>query len=192
MRIVDEAIKEAAKSTCLKRKVGAIIINKYGTIVSRGHNKPGLVGTPCENAEGNTLASTIHAEIDALSTLYDTAYKMYVTHQPCNDCLKAIKAKGLEYEVVQNFMKFDTNKLRYSLIPTTAMEAMASVLTYGAKKYKADNWKLVDDDSRYIDALYRHLEAWRAGENTDSESGLSHLSHAITNMAFLIYLNQQK
>ena len=32
----------------------------------------------------------------------------------------------------------------------------------------------------------RHLEAWRAGEKVDKDSKLSHLSHALTNVAFLI------
>ena len=32
-------------------------------------------------------------------------------------------------------MKFDTGKLQYSLIPTSATHALAEVLTYGANKY---------------------------------------------------------
>ena len=86
-----------------------------------------------------------------------------------------------------DFIKYDNGKLQYSLIPPIALEELAKTLTYGANKYEANNWKNVDDKSRYVDALYRHLEAWRSGKSVDYESGLSHLSHALTNIAFLIY-----
>ena len=89
---------------------------------------------------------------------------------------------------MDSFVKHDNDKLRYDLIPTEAMAALASVLTYGAKKYDANNWRQVDDPARYIAALHRHLEAWRGGENTDAESGLPHLHHALTNLAFLTTL----
>jgi hypothetical protein len=88
-------------------------------------------------------------------------------------------------------MKFDIGKLRYSLIPPEATRALAEVLTYGAKKYKPNNWQKAEDTTRYVDALYRHLEAWRSGESLDEESGLSHLSHALTNLSFLIWFDAQ-
>jgi len=60
-------------------------------------------------------------------------------------------------------------------------------------KYAPNNWQLVDNaEERYIDALYRHLEAYRSGELTDDESHKSHLAHAITNVAFLIWFDEQK
>lgn len=47
-------------------------------------------------------------------------------------------------------------------------------------------------EQRYLDALYRHLQAYRSGESHDPESGLHHLSHALTNIAFLHYLTTTK
>lgn len=46
--------------------------------------------------------------------------------------------------------------------------------------------------TRYLDALYRHLEAFRSGETLDPESSLHHLAHALTNLAFLHYLETTK
>lgn len=86
------------------------------------------------------------------------------------------------------FIKYNIGKLRYDLIPTSATKELAKALTYGATKYPANNWKKCKDKNVYIAALYRHLEQWRSGEEIDEESGLSHLSHAITNIAFLIEL----
>ena len=37
----------------------------------------------------------------------------------------------------------------------------------------------------YASAM-RHLLKWAGGEDLDDESGLSHLDHAITNLAFLV------
>jgi len=98
--------------------------------------------------------------------------------------LKSVAGKGLKY---------DTGKLRYSLVPPVAIKGIAEVLTFGASKYGKDNWQLVDNaEERYLDALYRHLEAYRAGESHDPESGLTHLAHAATNVAFLQYFEDKK
>lgn len=90
-------------------------------------------------------------------------------------------------------LKFDTGKLQYSLIPTETTKALAEVLTFGAAKYAPNNWMLVENGkTRYLDALYRHLEAFRSGETLDPESSLHHLAHALTNLAFLHYLETTK
>lgn len=87
-------------------------------------------------------------------------------------------------------MKFDNDKLLYSLIPPETTKALAEVLTFGAKKYAPNNWQLVENgQTRYLDALFRHLEAFRSGETHDPDSGLHHLAHVLTNVAFLHYLH---
>lgn len=64
-----------------------------------------------------------------------------------------------------------------------ALEAVAEVTTYGAKKYTPNGWKSVPDaEKRYTDAMYRHLLKFSAGEIIDKESGLPHLAHACWNM----------
>lgn len=89
----------------------------------------------------------------------------------------------------KKFIKFDENKLRYGLVPPIALKALAEVFTYGAIKYNEENWKLNKDKDRIIDALYRHLEAYREGERNDQESNLQHLSHAMVNITFLLYMD---
>ena len=87
-------------------------------------------------------------------------------------------------------MKFDNGKLLYSLIPPETLKALAEVLTYGAQKYAPNNWiKVENGDIRYMDALFRHLEAFRSGETHDPESGYHHLSHCLCNIMFLHYLS---
>ena len=188
------ALEEAEKSLCKKRKVGAVIMkNSDGKIISSYHNFNPNIDMPCEDEDGTTYSEVIHAERAVIreGITYEGC-TIFVTHQPCKDCQAAIDKAGLKLHIVEQFMKFDTGKLRYSLIPPEATKALASVLTYGAKKYKPNNWKNAEDFDRYTDALYRHLDAWRGGQEFDEESGLSHLSHAITNIAFLIWHEANK
>ena len=85
-------------------------------------------------------------------------------------------------------IKFDKEKLRYDLLPPEILEAAATIFTFGANKYGANNWqKLEDFNNRYYAALERHIQAWRKGEKVDKESGERHLSHALVNVMFLLW-----
>lgn len=82
--------------------------------------------------------------------------------------------------------KNDSGKTRWDLVPPLMLEQLAEVLTFGAKKYGANNWRNLEDArGRYIAAAFRHMAAWRKGEERDQESGLHHLAHAMCCMAFL-------
>lgn len=50
-----------------------------------------------------------------------------------------------------------------------------------------NNWQHVFPRSRYIGAGFRHFIAWTKGEKIDPESGKSHLAHAICNLLFLMW-----
>ena len=84
-----------------------------------------------------------------------------------------------------SFVKHDSGKPRLSLIPREALEGLGRVLTYGAQKYTADNWRAGADWSRYIDAAMRHLVAFADGEDRDAETGELHTAHALACLAFL-------
>lgn len=87
--------------------------------------------------------------------------------------------------------KADAGKLRLTLVPVSVIRAIAEVRGYGTKKYGSpDNWKRVEPE-RYRDAAYRHWLAYLDGEANDEESGLPHLWHLATNIAFLIEMEAQ-
>ena len=95
------------------------------------------------------------------------------------------------YETQPVGTKYDQDKLQYSLIPPYALEQIAKNLTVGLKKYKErNNWKKVEGaEQRYLDALYRHLEAHRRGEVYDPDSSVSdmpHLAAVAVNAMFLL------
>ena len=85
-------------------------------------------------------------------------------------------------------VKYDKDKPKWNLLPWDELEDVVKVLTFGAKKYAPDNWKFVDDaNSRYMDAAMRHLVAHQQGETRDSESGESHIAHAICCLLFMLW-----
>lgn len=97
-----------------------------------------------------------------------------------------------EVKFLVKSLKHDSGKLRYDLVPPIAAKALATVLTYGAKKYKANSrQELGDFQARYTAALFRHIEAWRAGELYDKESGIQHLAHALCNLVFLLWYDMR-
>ena len=82
-------------------------------------------------------------------------------------------------------VKYDGEKPMMQLLPPNALVEVAKVLTFGAKKYSPGNWKYVDNlQERYTGAALRHIFAIMAGENTDDDSGLHHLAHAICCLLF--------
>ncbi len=82
--------------------------------------------------------------------------------------------------------KHDNGKPQLSLIPYSALEQEAKVMGFGAKKYSRHNYKKGFDYSRLIDAALRHVSQFNDGEDTDPESGESHLAHARCCLGMLI------
>ena len=69
-------------------------------------------------------------------------------------------------------------KAPLGLVPPHAMEQTAWVHKLGADKYGPWNWRETGVcASTYVNAILRHLNAWRDGEDLDPESGISHLAH---------------
>jgi hypothetical protein len=86
--------------------------------------------------------------------------------------------------------KWDQEKVDYSFLPSKAVEEVLKIYMGGAKKYGRGNYLKGISYSRVFSAAMRHLWAWWRGEETDPESGLSHLSHAIWNCLTLLEYTQ--
>lgn len=94
-------------------------------------------------------------------------------------------------------LRYNQGKNRLSLVPTSAVEGIGEVLTYGANKYTvkddkgnilidgANNWRKGMPWGEVIDSLKRHLTAFEKGEDHDIESNCMHIDHLLTNAAFL-------
>lgn len=114
--------------------------------------------------------------------------------KPCMKSLLAQVESGdpEQAEEVQLGIKHDQDKPRYDLLPAVAIDELAKVLTFGAKKYAPNSWQAVENGlERYRAALLRHTFAIQRGELIDEESGLQHSAHAMTCAAFIVELEKQ-
>lgn len=89
-------------------------------------------------------------------------------------------------------LKYDNDKPRMDLLDAEFLEGVAKVLTFGARKYAAHNWRGGISYSRLLASTYRHLGAINRGEDIDPESGLSHIHHVGCNAMFLSWMMQHK
>lgn len=89
-------------------------------------------------------------------------------------------------------IKYDSEKPQLDLIPAEAIIELGKVLTFGQKKYGRANWANGIEASRLLSAALRHLQQFNSGEDLDPESGLSHVSHAMCNLAFLTWMLQNR
>lgn len=70
-----------------------------------------------------------------------------------------------------------------------AIEAIAAVSDFGARKYSRGGWRQVDNGrTRYANAGVRHALAQAKGEVLDNDSGLLHLAHETWNKLAVLEL----
>lgn len=96
--------------------------------------------------------------------------------------------------------RFNSDKIRYDLVPPYALEQIAKIFTFGAKKYSAHNWKKGMPWSECEASLRRHLQAYSSGEDFDydkdcpgcqagdctSHSGIYHMAAVAVNAMFIL------
>jgi len=88
--------------------------------------------------------------------------------------------------------KFDEEKVPLELVDPYAVEGLAKVLGFGAKKYATNNWRGGLQYTRLIGAIKRHLAAIEKGEDIDTESGLPHVDHLGCEWMFLSYFMKHR
>lgn len=97
----------------------------------------------------------------------------------------------------ESALRYNTGKNRLELVPYELIEEVGKVLTYGAAKYTiteedgtivdgSRNWEKGMSWRSVLGSLKRHILEFEKGNLKDEESQLGHLSHAATNIAFLL------
>jgi len=90
-------------------------------------------------------------------------------------------------------LKYDSGKAPWSLLMRgcgLSLAGVVSVLQFGAAKYAADSWQTVEDgETRYRDAMYRHLHSIEQNGMLakDPETGLLEWYHVACNALFLAH-----
>lgn len=84
--------------------------------------------------------------------------------------------------------RFNTGKLKWSLVSWKALEPMVEVLMFGAQKYDSWNWSKGLKYTEICESMQRHINAFIQGEDDDPESKLAHVGHILCNGMFLSYM----
>lgn len=100
-------------------------------------------------------------------------------------------------------LRYNSGKPLMSLLPSSLIDAVseynyvempqlllidtAHVLTFGAKKYTANNWRKSGSWIAVLDSMWRHMYKVLDGKEVrDPESGIPHAAHVLCNIGFLL------
>lgn len=120
------------------------------------------------------------SEVVAIKTKRGDRYDFNLDEWTSTQSSREEEEKGIKHDT-------DTGKKPIlSLIPKSLLWEVGRVLSFGASKYAAHNWRKGINQSRLISAALRHITAFNEGEELDPESGLSHLAHAICCLSFAL------
>ena len=99
------------RSTCIRRQVGAVLVNDKRQIVSTGYNgvprgikhctKANCTKLYEESGERNELCPAVHAELNAILQAATASFSpegttLYTTTRPCSSCTMAILNVGIK------------------------------------------------------------------------------------------------
>ena len=89
-------------------------------------------------------------------------------------------------EPVDPKAQLGVHKFPMSVVPACVMGEIGVAILEGALKYGAFNYRKTGiEASTYYDAVNRHLKAWWEGEDHDADSGMSHITKAITTLVVM-------
>lgn len=98
-----------------------------------------------------------------------------------------IDLTGSNVDAPKTALKADSGKPDMSHIYGGFLAEVARAMEYGAKKYKRGDYLNGHKATQIVSALLRHTFAWLWGEETDPESGVSHLGHMGANIMMLVH-----
>lgn len=83
--------------------------------------------------------------------------------------------------------RYNSGKLKWTLISPKAICVLVRVLMFGAERYGSHNWKKGLVRSEILDSIQRHYAELLDGQENDKESGLPHIGHIMANCMFYSY-----
>lgn len=102
----------ASRSHCKRRKVGAVLVSpNTKNILSYGWNgSPSGFDNCCEDSNGETKSTTIHAELNAIAKCAELGHStkesiLFVTLSPCVNCAVLLLQSGISKVYYQEAYK---------------------------------------------------------------------------------------
>lgn len=159
----------------------------YGEVDMSALNQPNPMTKVGLNEYGVILSTTESTKPGVITT-NGSAYSNLPLTQAAKEelLLQNPKKDEVSPQIPKEGLKFDQEKPDLSLLSSIAIVEMAKVMTFGKKKYSANNWRGGIAWTRLLAAALRHVFAFSGGETKDPETGLSHLSHAMCCLMMLV------
>ena len=129
----------------------------------------------CESGEWLTLSGMGSRQFDTnnFKVREEDAAKLLAEQQPAEKPSNPKDALG-------------SGKIYFSVVPPIVLSEVSLGMLDGATKYGRYNWRANGvRGSIYYDATLRHLTAWWEGQDIDPDSGLHHVTKAITSLIVL-------
>lgn len=149
------ALMAAARSTCLSRRVGAVIVDNDG-VVSTGYNGPPRGLPHCEDLGGcqRKLAKSgddlnacraVHAELNAIIQASRIGVPvrnatMYCTYSPCKNCMAAIINSGIF--IVYYMKKYADFSISYKMAEEAGVTLAQLSISLINEIRRVDPWEL--------------------------------------------------
>jgi hypothetical protein len=130
------------------------------------------------------MTEEIEKELIKIMGKEDIYDKYFKNKEVTVDDLMKASGRNPDYDEVRG-LRYNSDKLRYDLIPPLANRECAKVWTESLGKYPENNWEKGMPWTEVIASAMRHLEAIRMGDDIDSESGLLHAAHLQCNAQML-------
>lgn len=156
-----------------------------GSITSGAAKAVGEAWQSCLNCRHRASAK-VCVGCEAFSPLVINGYSKWEPELPSLEDRRIGGTSRPKTEVPTRGLRYNKGKRRYDLLPPDALAVLTDVLTVGAEKYAERNWEAGMPYKDALGSLERHLQAWKAGEDNDKESGLPHLAHVMCNAMFLL------
>lgn len=158
-------------------------------MVDRANSRKVYCGVACRSMKNNRKRDSLKAEKteESLVQVEDRALEeenRALRTELATNHIGDVNKKGPDQEA-----KADAGKPRLTLVPPRIIWEIATVREFGTAKYHdPENWRTVEPDRLWA-ACTRHIvAAWNDYRATDADSGLLHLAHAATNIAFLLQI----
>lgn len=110
-------------STCIRRKVGCVLLDENDFVISTGYNgvpkdhihciENNCLGSKFESGLGLSQCEAIHAEINAIIHCENPKkiIKCYVTTSPCINCIKALL--GTNCKIIYYEEQYDIKAIEF-------------------------------------------------------------------------------
>lgn len=186
-KIIEEIKSGKKKEVSIRCSVATRTCSICGDSTGSCHHKPG------EYYNGKQCVM----ELDNPTDVYEWAFVVdehTKTHEKTHaDAIENARVQSEEANMDKpdQQAKADQGKPHPSYVPVALIEGVMAVREIGTKKYgDPDNWRQVEPE-RYHQAMLRHiLAAWNDPYKIDPESGLPHIAHVATNIAFLLEMKE--